>query len=544
MSIQKLQGRAEAKHGLYYEFDTEAEPLGVGGMGKVYEGRCVDERSGMTRKVAIKFMYDDLPDSAIERARREASIQIRNDNLVEMLGFIETETKDVLGESVKHYHVVSELLEGVSLDDMLQGKFLDRKGQVVQYAQKLYDDYRKDVYRFAIQVIRSVLTGLMSLHDAGYIHRDIDPTNIMVTSDGHIKLIDFGIAKQLRSLTTNDKSLTVAGVFMGKPEYAAPELVLGDIKSQGVTTDIYAMGILLFQCIVGHTPFEGDRHEVLHKQIHAKLPLHLIRNKELRKIVEKATQKNRADRYQSAAEFRVALERLPVSLKDDAIQWNKTKSIIAASVAGVALIGAGVAFWPDSKPDPEFITGGDGTNLPPEPQKSLVSNQLTSSDTMTFNVALDLLKSDGAPKGVKYLNELSQKGYAEATLLLSRLYFEGKTQRDAIVGSVVAMRKRAGVEIDNAKAHEMLELCVRQDANNYKALFELGKDYFGGRGRSEGYERDMDKAIDYFEKALAASELRNDDSYIDQCRVALKSAREAKQQIEAAQALGQANTPL
>lgn len=536
MSIQKLQGRAEAKHGLYYEFDTEAEPLGVGGMGKVYEGRCVDERSGMTRKVAIKFMYDDLPDSAIERARREASIQIRNDNLVEMLGFIETETKDVLGESVKHYHVVSELLEGVSLDDMLQGKFLDRKGQVVQYAQKLYDDYRKDVYRFAIQVIRSVLTGLMSLHDAGYIHRDIDPTNIMVTSDGHIKLIDFGIAKQLRSLTTNDKSLTVAGVFMGKPEYAAPELVLGDIKSQGVTTDIYAMGILLFQCIVGHTPFEGDRHEVLHKQIHAKLPLHLIRNKELRKIVEKATQKNRADRYQSAAEFRVALERLPVSLKDDAIQWNKTKSIIAASVAGVALIGAGVAFWPESD--------DHSSPLPPEPQKSLASNQLTSSDTMTFNVALDLLKSDGAPKGVKYLNELSQKGYAEATLLLSRLYFEGKTQRDAIVESVVAMRKRAGVEIDNVKAHEMLELCVSQDANNYKALFELGKDYFGGRGRSEGYERDMDKAIDYFEKALAASELRNDDSYIDQCRVALKSAREAKQQIEAAQALGQANTPL
>jgi len=539
MSIQKLQGRAEAKQGVYYEFDTESEPLGVGGMGKVYEGRCVDERSGMTRKVAIKFMYDDLPDSAIERARREASIQIRNDNLVEMLGFIETETKDVLGESVKHYHVVSELLEGVSLDDMLQGKFLDRKGQVVQYAQKLYDDYRKDVYRFAIQVMRSILTGLMSLHDAGYIHRDIDPTNIMVTRDGHIKLIDFGIAKQLRSLTTNDKSLTVAGVFMGKPEYAAPELVLGDIKSQGVTTDIYAMGILLFQCIVGHTPFEGDRHEVLHKQIHAKLPLHLIKNKDLRKIVEKATQKNRADRFQSAAEFRVALERLPVSLKDDAIQWNKTKSIIAASVAGAALIGAAVAFWPKSDPTPqtEFITGGNDSNTFKETQKARVTNQLTSSDTMTFHVALDLLKSDGAPKGVKYLNELSNKGYAEATLLLSRLYFEGKTQRDAIIESVVAMRKRAGVEIDNVKAHEMLERCVEQDKNNYKALFELGKDYYGGPGRAEGYERDMEKAIDYFTKALAASELRDDPSYVEQSRTALKNAQEAKEQLDAAQAL-------
>ncbi len=543
MSIQKLQGKTEAKLGLYYEFDTESEPLGVGGMGKVYEGRCVDERSGMTRKVAIKFMYDDLPESAIERARREASIQIRNDNLVEMLGFIETETKDVLGERVKHYHVVSELLEGVSLDDMLQGKFLDRKGEVVAYAQKLYDDYRKDVYRFAIQVIRRVLTGLMSLHDAGYIHRDIDPTNIMVTRDGHVKLIDFGIAKQLRSLTTNDKSLTVAGVFMGKPEYAAPELVLGDIKSQGVTTDIYAIGILLFQCIVGHTPFEGDRHEVLHKQIHNKLPLHLVKNKELRKIVEKATQKNRADRYQSAAEFRVALERLPENLKESAFQWNKQKSIIAAGVAGVALIGAAVALWPKSGGEPNAVYVAEEQANRPSQKSSVpvVENHLTSADTTTFNAALELLHSNSAPKGLKYLEELSQKGYAEATLLLSRLYFEGKTDKDVIVKSVVEMRKLANIEIDNIKAHELLELCISQDQSSYKALYELGKDYFGGRGRSEGYVRDIDKAIEYFSKAVTESSRQHDDAYLEKSKSALKTAEEAKAQLEAAKELDAAS---
>lgn len=89
----------------------------------------------------------------------------------------------------------------------------------------------------------------------------------MLTADGHIKLIDFGIAKQMNNLTTGDKALTVAGKFMGKPEYAAPELALGDLNHQNQTTDIYAVGILLYQCIVGHTPFEGARHEILENNL-------------------------------------------------------------------------------------------------------------------------------------------------------------------------------------------------------------------------------------------------------------------------------------
>ena len=122
MAIIRLQGDKERVKSFYYEFDSEDRPLGEGGMGKVYKGRCVDERRGIMKDVAIKFLFSELPDHAIERARREASIQLRNDNLVEMLGFIETSQKNVIGETVKRYHVVSELLEGVILDDLLQGK--------------------------------------------------------------------------------------------------------------------------------------------------------------------------------------------------------------------------------------------------------------------------------------------------------------------------------------------------------------------------------------------------------------------------------------
>ena len=331
MAIIRLQTETEKRKGIFYQFDTDMPPIGEGGMGKVCEGLCVNEQNGSTRPVAIKFMFDDLPPSAYERARREAEIQLRNDNLVEMLGFIETQDVSLTGEVRRHYHVISELLTGVSLSDILEGKTKDRKGEDVPYAVKMLQDYQNDPEHFAQIVVVNILSGLMALHDAGYIHRDIDPSNIMLTTDGHIKLIDFGIAKQMNTLTTGDKSLTVAGKFMGKPEYAAPELVLGDISHQNQTTDIYSVGILLYQCIIGHTPFEGARHEILDMQLKAKLPLGKIKNKALRNIIATACEKKQELRYQTSAQMRVALETMSGSKR--AMTTPKKLSLVAIAAA-------------------------------------------------------------------------------------------------------------------------------------------------------------------------------------------------------------------
>lgn len=299
-----LQGAEELAKGVYYEIDTDSAPLGTGGSGTVYRG-VMYNADGSKRDVAVKFLFNDLSPIDLARARKEASIQIRNDNLLEMLGFIEL--TDDIGQT--RYHVVSELLSGVMLYDMLKGKTTDADGNTVPLAEELLTLYHNNRSQFAIRVVKSVLSGVMALHDSGYIHRDIDPSNIMITTSGHIKLIDFGLAKSIAPDATA-VPLSIHGQFLGKPGYAAPEVVLGDVTSQNKTTDIYAIGILLFELITGHLPFQGTMVEVLEAQKSKDPPLQDLTNRDFRKIIGKAMEKKQADRFQSAAEFRVALDKV------------------------------------------------------------------------------------------------------------------------------------------------------------------------------------------------------------------------------------------
>lgn len=295
-------------HQIQYDIDVDnpSAKLGYGGTGTVYKGIQTNLTIGSKREVAVKFLRDDLTDINFERAKREAELRITNENLVEMIDFVE----EVDQKGVRHYYVVSELIYGVMLFDLLKGKLESQDGVVHEGIQKLYDLCLEDRVQFAVFIVRHVLSGIMAMHDKGYIHRDIDPSNVMITDDGVVKLIDFGIAKDLSQLTTQDRQLTSTGEFVGKAKYAAPELALGDVAHQNFTTDIYSLGIMFYELITGEHPFDGPDHEILRKQIHKKLPLENILNKKVRAIIGKATQKEQTKRYKSAFELRVALDQL------------------------------------------------------------------------------------------------------------------------------------------------------------------------------------------------------------------------------------------
>ena len=310
MKIIRLQGDAEIRSGIYYEYDVDATPLGEGGMGRVFKGFRVSRKTGERTPIAIKVIYDNIPERIVERARREANIQMDNENLARMYGFIEMINYYEGGTKCKvHYYIIMELLVGVTLEDLMKGVISDQNGNEIPFAVELYNQYTQNRNVTVVRIMKSILSGLMALHDKGYIHRDIDPSNVMVTIDGKIKLIDFGICKQIESLESLDTALTATGVFMGKVNYAAPELVLGDVKSQSYTTDIYALGVLLYQLCSGRLPFSGTDLEIQNAHLRNSLPLKEVQHNKMRTIIRKATDKKQSKRYQSVVELRADLDR-------------------------------------------------------------------------------------------------------------------------------------------------------------------------------------------------------------------------------------------
>lgn len=497
----RLQGEGERLKGIYYEYNPQDIPLGEGGMGKVYKGWCCNERTGQRREVAIKFLYSDLPSHVIERARRESAVQLRNDNLIEMLGFVEIKTLDELGQAVIRYHVVSEYLHGVTLDQLLNGNITDHRGTVIPFAQELYGKKLNDPYHFALIVIRNLLSGLMALHDAGYIHRDIDPSNIMITSNGKIKLIDFGISKKTIGQNTKESSYTVDGQFIGKPKYAAPELVRGLVDSQSNVTDLYAVGILLYQLVTGNVPFEGEMAEVLEMQLNKKIPYRNIAQKQLRTVIKTATQKKRSLRYQSAAEFRVAVDRLvPLSYP------QKTPDIrLLAGVGSVAAVAAIVLalIFPNKSPDPD--------DFPVDEQSAKV--KITSKDEPTYTNAVRLLSgAETARRGLDMLETLAEKGDYQSLFLLSRLYYDGaqNVRVDNSLDDVPTYQRNLGLNVDNKKAHRLLQSAVSVNDEDYHSLYELGLDF---KSKLRGTDVNEDSARYYLNKAKTEARKNGDTLY-------------------------------
>ena len=251
--------------------------LGEGGMGEVYVG--VDMM--LEREVAIKFLRPELASQpqVVERFRSEAVTlaKLNHPNIATLYNFMRQ------GDS---FIMVLEFVRGVSLDTVIQQRGMIPADQ-------------------AVPIFCQVLDGIQHAHDFGVIHRDIKPANMMLTEKGTLKVLDFGIARILGTAR-----MTRQGNIIGTIEYMSPEQVRG--METDARSDIYSLGMLLYEMLTGRCPFEiQNEFELMKAQIeHYPVPPRQL-NPAIPEVVEQAIwrsiQKDPAHRFQSASEFRAFL---------------------------------------------------------------------------------------------------------------------------------------------------------------------------------------------------------------------------------------------
>jgi eukaryotic-like serine/threonine-protein kinase len=262
--------------------------LAAGGMGIVYKA----ERIGLAKKVAIKFLHRSQATVADRRQRFErearAMSRLSHPNLVSIIDF---------GELDETPYLVMELHRGETLRQTLD------RGAVEP--------------RRAVHIARQLLAGLSSAHGKGVVHRDLKPDNVLIVGDpgeDHVKVLDFGVAKLLEGDGRPSELSVAAGSLLGTAEYMAPEQVRCEVIDP--RADVYAAGILIYEMLTGHRPFEAERDlAVLRMQLEdAPVPPRERApaiSPALERVVLRALEKDRERRWGSADAFSKALAETP-----------------------------------------------------------------------------------------------------------------------------------------------------------------------------------------------------------------------------------------
>jgi serine/threonine protein kinase len=256
------------------------EVLGAGGMGMVY--KALDTELGEI--VAIKTLKADFASQdakALERFRSEIRLarKISHRNVVR--------THDI-GDVDGQYYITMEYAEGKSLKELIR-----QRGKLPVAA--------------VLTIGKQLCRALEVAHEAGVIHRDIKPQNIILGADGVLKVMDFGIAR----LAVRKEGVTQAGMVVGTPEYMAPEQLLGDDVDPRV--DLYSAGAVLYECLTGRLPHEADSPFTLVAKMLEEDPTPLTTllpdvPPAVNAAVLSALARNREDRPATAAAFHDLLE--------------------------------------------------------------------------------------------------------------------------------------------------------------------------------------------------------------------------------------------
>jgi len=317
--------------------------IGAGGMGEVYRAR--DTR--LERDVAMKVLPEAVARDTQRMARfeREAKVlaSLNHPNIAHIYGVEESSGTRAL---------VMELVGGQDLAERI------RQGPLPPEE--------------ALPIAKQIAEGLEYAHERGVIHRDLKPANIKLTPDGHVKLLDFGLAKalepeapeeELQNSPTLSAAATRAGMLLGTAAYMSPEQARG--KSVDRRTDIWAFGCLLFEMLTGKSPFAGETtSDTLASVIRAEPDWSLVPDTvpaRIRELLRRCLQKDPKQRLQAIGEARIAIEAALASAPESAIvgsvaeppTWRRALPWAVAAIVSVLALAA--LYWRPSEPEPRQV---------------------------------------------------------------------------------------------------------------------------------------------------------------------------------------------
>jgi len=290
--------------------------LGAGGMGEVY----LAEDTKLDRKVALKILPSDVAANQ-ERMRRfvqeaKAAAALNHPHISHVYE---------IGESAGIHFMALEYVEGSTL------------------REKIYSE--RTELRKLLRYLQQAAEGLAKAHAAGIVHRDLKPDNIMVTRDGHAKILDFGLAKLLeppaqsgRSSESDSKastilldSLSTPGVVLGTVGYMSPEQAMGKTSEIDCRSDIFSFGCILFEAVTGHRAFHGKEPlDSLHQIIYGPTPrikdFNANAPDELQRIVRRCLAKDADDRYQTIKDVAIELKELRREIEGSELDTNVPQS--------------------------------------------------------------------------------------------------------------------------------------------------------------------------------------------------------------------------